>query len=156
MDGSYETAAAHGSYEPNGADTPADKQSIRAKVRVLELAVQLGSVSRACKIMGYSRDSFYRFKALYAKGGEAALQGFSRRRPLLKNRVPAEVEAAVVALALQRPSWGQARVAGELRARGLKISAAGVRCVWLRNGLQTQALRLQACQRQSEERPGPP
>src|SRR6266545_585969 len=117
---------------------------IKVKVGLLELAKQLSNVSQACKVMGYSRDSCYRFKELYDEEGEAALQELSRRKPNLKNRVAPEVEEAVVAIALEHPAWGQLRAANALAQRGIPTSAAGVRCVWERNNLENLNKRLRA------------
>lgn len=117
---------------------------IKNKMGLLELASYLGNVSEACRVMGYSRDTFYRLQKAHDEGGMAALMEQNRRVPNRKNRVSEEVEQAVVALALEDPSLGQKRASNELREQGVFISAAGVRCVWLRHDLETFKKRLKA------------
>jgi transposase InsO family protein len=121
-----------------------EQKIIKNKVGLLELARQLGNVSSACKILGYSRDSFYRYKQLYETGGQEALKEISRKKPNIKNRIDPELETKIVNLAFEQPAWGQLRVSNHLRKEGVFISPGGVRSVWLRHDLQTFKLRLKA------------
>jgi transposase InsO family protein len=117
---------------------------IKNKLGLLNLAEELQNVSKACKIMGVSRDTFYRYKELIDTGGMENLIDKSRRKPNLKNRVCDETELAVINMAIEFPAYGQVRVSNELRKKGVFISACGVRCVWLRHDLESFKKRLRA------------
>ena len=119
-----------------------NQKIIRNKVGLLNLAEELGNVSKACKIMGFSRDTFYRYKSAAEEGGVEALLDKSRKVPNHKNRVDPIVEEAVLKVALDFPAFGQVRVSNELRKQGISVSPSGVRSIWLRNNLENFKKRL--------------
>ncbi|MCH9665137.1 MAG: IS481 family transposase [Gammaproteobacteria bacterium] len=117
---------------------------IKHKAGLLNLAEELGNVSRACKVMGVSRDTFYRYQELVEEGGLDALIENNRRKANIKNRVDDATEQAVVAYAIEQPAHGQHRTSNELRQKGVFVSGSGVRSIWLRHNLENFKKRLKA------------
>ena len=128
-----------------------NQNTIKHKVGLLNLATELGNVSRACKVMGFSRDTFYRYQTAMAEGGVEALLDANRKKPNIRNRIERSIELAVTAYALEQPAFGQVRVSNELRKRGVFVSASGVRCVWLRHDLESFKKRLSALEKHIAE-----
>ncbi len=121
-----------------------NERIIKHKVGLLNLAEELGNVSKACQVMGLSRDTFYRYQSAVEQGGIEALFEKDKRRPNIRNRTDERTEVAVVEHALEFPAHGQVRVSNELRKKGIFISPSGVRSVWLRHNLACFKDRLRA------------
>ena len=117
---------------------------IKHKAGLINLAEELGNVSKACKVMGVSRDTFYRYQELVEDGGIDSLISQSRRTPNLKNRVDEATEQSVIESAIEFPAYGQHRTSNELRKKGVFVSGSGVRSVWLRHNLENFKKRLKA------------
>ena len=121
-----------------------NEKIIKHKVGLLNLAEELGNVSKACKVMGVSRDTFYRYRAAVEEGGVESLIDKDRRKPNLKNRVDEATEQKVLQYALDYPAHGQLRTSNELRKLGVFVSPSGVRSIWLRHNLAHFKARLTA------------
>jgi len=117
---------------------------IKHKAGLLNLAEELGNISRAFKVMGVSRDTFYRYQELVETGGIDSLIDKSRRKSNVKNRVDMATEQAVIASAIEQPAYGQHRTSNELRKVGVFVSGSGVRSIWVRNNLENFKKRLKA------------
>jgi transposase InsO family protein len=128
-----------------------EQKLVKNKLGLLKLAEELGNISRACKIMGYSRDTFYRYDEAVKNGGVDALLEVSRKKPNLKNRCAPEIEELILKIAVDEPALGQIRVSNELRKLGHFISPGGVRSVWLRHDLETMKKRLLALEKKVAE-----
>jgi len=122
-----------------------DEKVIKGKLGLLELGRQLGNISKACRTLGFSRQTYYDYKGLMETGGLAALADTSRRKPNIANRFPAHVEDAIVKKTLEHPTWGQQRIANQLLLDDdIRVSPGGVRCVWSRRDLRLMKDRLRA------------
>jgi transposase InsO family protein len=130
----------------------AHSQSTKRKLSLLQLAEELGNVSKACKIMGYHRDTFYEVRRAFQVGGVAALVEEKRGpRSPHPNRVAPEIEERILQHALDCPTHGPDRVANELRLVGVNVSSSGVRGVWLRHDLETRTKRLLRLEREAQQ-----
>ena len=98
---------------------------IKHKTGLLNLAAELGDISKACRIMDFSRDTFYRYQTARDAGGVEALFEVRRGKPNLKNRVEEATEQAVIDFAIDFPAYGQVRVSNEPRKSGVFVSPSG-------------------------------
>ena len=125
----------------------------RRKLSLLELASELANVSRACKVMGYSRQQFYEIRRNFQTyGAEGLIDKLPGAKGPHPNRVPPEIETAILDHALSHPCHGPARVEQELRLKGINVSSGGVRGVWQRHSLLTKHERLLRLEKSTSER----
>lgn len=117
---------------------------VQKKLDVLELAEKLGNISEAARISGVSRDTIYRHRKLIKQGGVQALERQVRTNHYHQNRTDRAVANTVIEFSLDNPHLGQVQVSNQLKKHyQIELSASGVRNVWLRENMQTCALRLQ-------------
>jgi transposase len=138
----------------NHRDNPHESvytENHQKQIGLLNLAEELGNVSKACQMMGVSRDTFYRYQSARDEGGVDALLDKSKRQPNPKNRVEHFIEQAVLKFVLDYPAHGRVRVSNELRKQGTFVSPSGVRSIWLRHTLQSRRLRLKALEKKVVE-----
>lgn len=128
-----------------------NEKLIKNKVGLLNLAEELDNISKACQIMGFSRETFYRYQSAVNEGGVEALLEKTRKKPNLKNRVDEAIEKAVLDFAVEQPTFGQLRVSNDLRKAGVFVSPSGVRSIWIRHDLANKKQRLKLLEKKSAE-----
>ncbi len=117
---------------------------LQRKMDVLALADKLDNVSEAARITGISRDTIYRHRRLVKANGKQALKRQVNQNHRHKNRSSKEMEKLIIDFSLQNPHLGQVQISAQLRANySTEISPAGVRNVWLRENMNTSALRVE-------------
>lgn len=121
---------------------------IQRKLDAIELAERLGNVTAAARLSGCSRETIYKNRRLLKEKGPQALKRTFRHDIHHKNRTPKEVEATVIQFSLENPHLGQAQMSAHLKSRfQIEISSGGVRSIWLREKMNTAAMRIQRAQR---------
>ncbi|MHA7881565.1 MAG: IS481 family transposase [Saccharospirillum sp.] len=129
-----------------------DEKVARRKLSLLELAKDLQNVSKACKVMGYSRQQFYEIRRNYQTfGSEGLIDKLPGAKGPHPNRVSEEIESAILEHSLACPTHGPVRVAQELALKGIQVSSTGVRGVWSRHDLLTRHDRLLRLERSVRE-----
>src|SRR6516164_2296627 len=130
-----------------------DDTLARRKLSLLELASDLGNVSKACRVMGYSRQQFYEIRRNFQTyGADGLLDRLPGAKGPHPNRVAAEIETAILDHALTHPCHGPMRVAQELMLRGIQVSSGGMRGVWQRHSLLTKHDRLLRLEKATADR----
>jgi transposase InsO family protein len=128
------------------------QKAARRKLNLLELAQEMDNVSKACLIMGYSRQQFYEIRRNFQTyGSEGLLDKIPGAIGPHPNRVPDEVEKAILEYSLIYPTHGCLKVAQQLSLKGVNVSSGGVRGVWFRNKLLTRHLRLMRLEQHHRE-----
>lgn len=124
---------------------------IKHKAGLLNLAAELGNISKVCKIMGFSRDTLYRYQATRDAGSVEALLEVSRRKPSLKNRVEEAIEIAITTFAIGFPAYGQTCASNKLRKQSIFVSPSGVRSIRMHHDLTSMKQHLRALEKLSAE-----
>ena len=118
-------------------------KAARRKLNLLELAAEMENVSKACKIMGYSRTQFYEIRRNYQTlGAEGLLDKARGPKDPHPNRVSEELEKSVLDYCLEFPTHGSVKVSQQLHLRGATVGSGAVRGVWSRHSILSKHHRL--------------
>lgn len=121
-------------------------KEVQRKIEALELVEQLGSISKAARILGCSRQTLYSYQQIMAEQGPLGLKRINKPLKRSKNRIPESAEDKIIELTLQNPHLTLMQLMIELKQHNITVSIGTIKNIWKEENLSTKELRIKKSQ----------
>ncbi|CAK2398768.1 hypothetical protein VCRA2116O29_1220001 [Vibrio crassostreae] len=121
-------------------------KEVQRKIEALELVEQLGSISKAARILGCSRQTLYTYQQIMAEQGPLGLKRINKPLKRSKNRIPESAEDKIIELTLQNPHLTLMQLMIELKQHNITVSIGTIKNIWKEENLSTKELRIKKSQ----------
>ncbi|MCG9653660.1 ISNCY family transposase [Vibrio vulnificus] len=121
-------------------------KEVQRKIEALELVEQLGSVSKAARILGCSRQTIYTYQKIMEEEGPVGLKRYNKPLKRSKNRIPESTEDRIIELTLLNPNSTSIQLMKLLKQENITVSITTIQKIWKREQLNTRELRVKQSQ----------
>lgn len=121
-------------------------KEVQRKIEALELVEQLGSVSKAARILGCSRQTLYTYQQIMEEQGPIGLKRINKPLKRSKNRISEHTEDKIIDLTLLNPHGTSIQLMKVLKQQNITVSISTIQNIWKREQLNTRELRIKRSQ----------